>query len=121
MMMQMKKQIGALICMHSMRYNVGIMNNTTLQITIRGLDPTTKDMLVKKANQRGMSLNQYALKTLQQSAGIDDSEMRYQALKQFFSTHRIDKDDMKAFDEAIAWADKASIEKQRKEERDNSI
>jgi hypothetical protein len=104
-----------------MYYNVGIMNNTTLQITIRGLDSSTKNALMKKANEQGISLNRYALKTLQNSVGVGDSEMRYQAMKQFFSTHRISKDDMKAFDEAIAWSDKASIEKQLREERDNSI
>jgi len=109
---QLKKQIGALTCMHSMRYNVGIMNNTTLQITIRGLDPTIKEALVKRANQRGISLNQYALKALQQSAGIDDSEMRYRTMKQFLKQHHMSKGDKKAFDEAIEWSDKASIEKQ---------
>jgi hypothetical protein len=118
---QLTKQIDALTRMHSMRYNVGIMSNSATQITVRGLDPATKDALMKKANQQGVSLNRYALKTLQKSVGIDDSEKRYQALKQFFKAHHMDKNDKKAFDEAIAWSDKASLEKQRREERDNSI
>jgi hypothetical protein len=97
------------------------MSNTTLQITIRGFDSATKDALMKKAKQQGVSLNQYALKALQHSVGIDDSEKRYQAMKQFFKAHHMDKDDKKAFDEAIAWSDKTSIEKQRREERYNLI
>lgn len=47
--------------------------------------------------------------------GIDDSENRYRALKQFLNTHSMHKADKKAFDEAIAWLDKASIEKQHQE------
>jgi hypothetical protein len=97
------------------------MNNLVTQITVRGLDTATKEALVKKANQQGVSLNRYALKTLEKSVGIDDSEKRYQAMKQFFSVHHMSKGDKKAFDEAIAWSDKASLEKQRREERDNSI
>jgi hypothetical protein len=120
MLLQLNKQVEALTCMHNMHYNVGTMN-TSLQITIRGLDQTTKDALVKKAGQRGVSLNQYALRALQQSAGVDDSEARYQAMKQFFKVHHMSKGDKQAFDDAIAWSDKASLEKQRKEERDNSI
>lgn len=97
------------------------MNNTTLQLTIRGLDPKTKDALIKKANQQGLSLNRYALQALQKSAGIDDSDNRYRALKEFLNTHSMHKADKKAFDEAIAWSDKASIEKQHQEEHENRI
>jgi hypothetical protein len=121
MITQPKQHIDALTRIHSMHYNVGIMNNSTTQITVRGLDPATKDALMKKANQQGVSLNRYALKALQYSAGIDDSEKRYQALKQFFKAHHMAKGERKAFDEAIAWADKASLEKQRRDEGDNSI
>ena len=97
------------------------MNNTTLQLTIRGLDPKIKDALIKKANQQGLSLNRYALKALQNSAGIDDSEKRYRALKQFLNTHSMHNTDKKAFDEAIAWSDKTSIEKQHQEEHETRI
>jgi hypothetical protein len=97
------------------------MNNPALQITIRGLDSATKDALVKKANQQGISLNQYALKALQQNAGVDDSEKRYQEMKQFLKTHHMSKGDKRAFDEAIEWSDRTSIEKQRREEYDASI
>ncbi|HUD07408.1 MAG TPA: hypothetical protein VMR34_06005 [Candidatus Saccharimonadales bacterium] len=97
------------------------MNNTTLQLTVRGLDPVTKDALIKKANQQGLSLNRYALKTLQNSAGIEDSDSRYRSLKQFLNTHSIHKADVKAFDEAIAWSDKSSTEKQHREEHEARI
>jgi hypothetical protein len=107
--------------MHGMHYNAGIMHDSTLQLTIRGLDPKTKAALIKKANHQGLSLNRYALKALQNSAGIDDSKNRYQALKQFLDTHTVTKSDKKAFDAAVAWSDDVSLEKQRKEERDNRI
>ncbi|HUC87715.1 MAG TPA: hypothetical protein VMR95_01020 [Candidatus Binatia bacterium] len=97
------------------------MNNTTLQLTIRGLDPETKDALVKRANQQGLSLNRYALKALQNNSGINDREKRYRTLKQFLSTHSMTKTDKKAFDEAIAWSDKVSIEKQSREEHEARI
>jgi len=45
------------------------MNHPTLQLTIRGIDPKTKNALVKKASQQGLSLNQYAIKALQNSIG----------------------------------------------------
>ena len=97
------------------------MNNTTQQLTIRGLDPKTKDALVQKANQQGLSLNRYALKALRNSAGVDDSENRYKAVKLFLKSHSMSQSDKKAFDEAMAWSDKTSIEKQHKDERGNRI
>lgn len=115
------RKIGALTCMHSMRYNVGNMSKTSLQLTIRGLDPATKAALKKKASQQGVSLNKYALKALRQNAGIDDSEVRYRAMKRLLKEHHMSRGDKKAFDDAIAWADKASIEKQRREEREFGI
>ena len=104
-----------------MPYNAGIMNNTTLQLTIRGLDPKIKNALIKKANQQGLSLNRYALQILQNSAGIDDSEHNYRVLKQFLDTHSVLRTDKKTFDAAIAWSNETSIEKQHKDERDARI
>ncbi len=92
-----------------MRYCVGIMIDTTLQLTIRGLDAETKDALVKKAHAQGISLNRYALKTLRQGAGVDEREVRYQAMKQFLNAHHMSASDKKAFDEALAWSDAASM------------
>ncbi|HVA11359.1 MAG TPA: hypothetical protein VNG32_04320 [Candidatus Dormibacteraeota bacterium] len=97
------------------------MNSSTTQITVRGLDSATKKALMKKANQQGMSLNRYALKALQYSAGINDSEVRYRAMKQLLKKHHMVKGYKKTFDEAIAWSDKASLEKQRREERESGI
>jgi hypothetical protein len=102
-----------LTCRQNTLYNVGIMNNT-FQLTIRGLDPATKSALVKKANKQGLSLNRYALKALQQSVGIDDSEKRYLEMKQFLSVHKISSEDNKTFNEALSWSDKASLAKQSK-------
>jgi hypothetical protein len=113
--------VHALTSIQRMHYNVGIMNNTTRQITIRGIDPATKNALMKKAKQHGTSLNQYALKALRQSAGVDDSEVRYRAMKQFLKKHHMSRADKKAFDDAIVWLDKTSMDKQRREERESGI
>lgn len=104
-----------------MHYNAYIMNTSSSQITIRGLDPSTKSALVKKAAQKGLSLNKYTLAMLKQVAGTDTSEERYRAMKQFLSKHSMTKADKQAFDEAIAWSDKASLQKQQQDERDLSI
>lgn len=72
---------------------------------------------MKKANQQGVSLNRYALKTLQHGIGADDSDSRYRTMKQFLDVHHADTADKAAFDDAIAWSDKTSIEKQRQEEK----
>jgi hypothetical protein len=93
------------------------MSKSSLQLTIRGLDAQTKVALVKKANQQGLSLNRYALKALQRSAGLDDQEVRYQVLKQFLNEHAINQTraDKEAFDEAIKWSDETSLKKQRQD------
>lgn len=104
-----------------MLYNVGIMNNATTQLTIRGIEPEVKRVLVKKAKQQNISFNRYIVDTLRRSAGIDSSQKRYLAIKQFLDTHKMLESDKKAFDTAIAWADNASIKKQSKEKYDPSI
>lgn len=99
-----------------MRYNAGTMPDTTLQITIRGLDTETKQALVKKARQQGLSLNRYALQSLKQGAGVEPAEERYRAMKQFINERAMTAEDKLAFDEAIAWADQASLAKQKRDE-----
>lgn len=94
------------------------MTKSSFQLTIRGLDETTKTALVKKAAQQGLSLNLYALNALRQSVGVQDQELRYQALKQFLSTHKISQPDRQAIDEAIKWSDETSLKKQREDEHD---
>lgn len=106
----------ALTSMQRMQYNEAIMKNSNQQITVRGLDATTKIALINKANREGISLNRYVLKTLQQSAGLDEDEIRYQALKKFLNAHHMTKEDKKAFDEALLWADEASKRKQKRDE-----
>ena len=102
-----------------MRYNACIMNN--LQITIRGLDVDTKSTLVKKAHQKGVSLNQYALASLKQTAGIETSEERYQRVLAVIEKSHIPADEIKRINEAIEWGDQASLRKQRQDERDLGI
>jgi Pyruvate/2-oxoacid:ferredoxin oxidoreductase gamma subunit len=92
--------------------------NNNLQITIRGLDANTKSALVKKAHQKGVSLNQYALASLKQTAGIETSEERYQRMKQFLDKHHISEEDAQAINEAVEWLDKTSLEKQKRDEHD---
>lgn len=103
---------NALTCMHSIRYTAYTMQETSLQLTIRGLNKKTKQALQQKASQQGISLNKVALKALEQGAGIDQDAERYQVLKQFLNNHSMDKTDKLAFDEALAWSDKVSRAKQ---------
>jgi len=94
------------------------MNHPTLQLTIRGIDPKTKNALVKKASQQGLSLNQYAIKALQNSIGHNDHndyEHRYQTIKHFLRAHSMNKIDRETFDDAVLWSDKTSVEKQNQE------
>ena len=97
------------------------MNNNSYQLTIRGLNKDTKDALQQKARQQGVSLNKYALKTLQQGVGIDSSENRYVKLKGFLSNHSINASDKAAFDEAISWSDSTSRVKQSKDEHEDRL
>ena len=107
--------------MHCRQYNVGNMSDTSLQLTIRGLDAATKQALVKKARRQGMSLNRYALESLKQSAGVSPAEERYQRLKAFIDKHGIPADEMRNIQEAITWGKRASLDKQRRDEHDLSL
>ena len=92
------------------------MDNSNLQLTIRGLDTQTKQALVNKARQEGVSLNRYALQALKHSAGHTSTTARYKELRQFLDMHYIDHADAQAVENALVWADRASIEKQQREE-----
>lgn len=91
------------------------MKNTSLQLTIRGLDSATKEALVKKANQRGLSLNRYALNTLRQEAGLSSSEQRYRVMKDFLEANHISSEDRRLIDQAVDDLDKMSLEKQSRD------
>ena len=91
------------------------MNDSNLQLTVRGLDAQTKQALVNKAKQQGVSLNRYALQALKQSAGLSTNG-RYRELKQFLDDHHIDHADAQAVEETLAWADRTSIDKQQREQ-----
>ena len=105
-------------CRHFLHYNAGIMKDSSTQITIRGLDPETKARLTKKAAQKGLSLNKYSLAALKQAAGTETTEERYKHFVSVIDKHRIPSEDIKAAEEAIAWMDKASLKKQRRDERE---
>ena len=96
------------------------MADQTPQITVRGLDAQTKAALVKRAHQEGLSLNRYALKALQQVAGTDQAESRYQAFHLFLTKHHLDSSDKSAFDSAIRWSDTSAAKKQTREDHDIS-
>ena len=48
--------------------------NINQQITVRGVDETTKQRLVARAQQRGMSLNAYSLELLRRDAGTSETK-----------------------------------------------
>lgn len=86
------------------------MNDSSLQLTIRGLDAWTKQALVNKARQQGVSLSCYALQVLKQSAGLSGTKGRYRELKQFLDDHHIDHADAQAVEKALTWADHISVD-----------
>lgn len=61
-------------------------------------------------------VNKYVLKTLQQEVGVNMSKNRYHDLKKFLENHSMNISDKAALDDALAWADKSSKEKQSREE-----
>lgn len=91
------------------------MNDSNPRLTIRGLDIQTKQALVSNAKQQGVSLNRYALQALKHSAGLSSTAGR-EELKQFLDAHHIDRADAQAVEDALAWADRGSIEKQQHEQ-----
>jgi len=97
------------------------MQRTPLQITIRGLDANTKTALVKRARQNGVSLNQYALAALRQTAGIESSQERYNRFSTFLDKHHIPADEITRIDQAVKSGKSASLNKQKQDERDLSI
>lgn len=94
------------------------MRNPGLQVTLRGLPPQTKAALEKQAAEEGTSFNKYAIESLNHTAGTETSEERYRRMKAFISKHRIPHDEIQRIEEAIAWGDKASLEKQKRDERE---
>jgi len=48
--------------------------NTTQQLTIRGVDARTKQLLIARARQSGMSLNTYNLELLRREVGTNSTK-----------------------------------------------
>ncbi len=95
--------------------------NNTYQLTIRGIDKRTKELLKRKAAQEGVSLNKLAYKSLRQTAGTDSSEERFKNMMAVIAKYRIPHEEIVAAEEAIAWMDKASKAKQKRDLRDLSL
>jgi plasmid stability protein len=64
--------------------------NTTQQLTIRGVDEATKNTLIARARQRGMSLNAYNLELLRQDAGTTDAAGKTNGLERFIGIAPLD-------------------------------
>ena len=90
--------------------------NNALQLTIRGLDTQTKQVLIKNAKQQGVSLNRYVLYAIKRGAGISDINSRSDKLKNFLDDHHIDLADAQAVEDALNWADRTSLDKQQREQ-----
>lgn len=104
--------------MQFISYNACIMRSQSVQITVRGLDPSTKSSLGKKAAQKGLSLNKYAVTVLKQAAGTETSEERFNRFVTVIDKNRIPSEDIRSAEEAITWMDKSSKAKQKRDERE---
>lgn len=102
-----------LTCMHIQMYNACIMIQPTQQITIRGIDPATKEALVKKAKQSGVSLNRYVVTTLRRNSGMQSSVERSREMKEFISMYPVSKKEILAIKDSLAWSKHTSIGKQQ--------
>ena len=83
----------------------GIMTKT-YQLTIRGLDETTKKRLEQRAAKQGISLNKLVLTTLDEAAGAKQQAKKLN-LERYFGVMKFDA----AFDEAIADQERIDEEK----------
>ncbi len=106
--------------MQCLLYNVG-MNDSKLQLTIRGVDLRTKQELTKIASRKGVSLNSLVVKALKQTAGTNTSEDRLHLIQRTLRQHRISSHDITAGETAIAEMDAASKAKQKRDENDFSF
>ena len=97
------------------------MNDTNLQLTIRGVDSRTKQQLTKLASRKGLSLNNLVVKALKQTAGTNTTEERLQHMQETLSRHRISSGDITAAETAIAEMDTISKAKQKRDEHDLSF
>jgi hypothetical protein len=105
------------LCMH---YYACMNDPSTYQITLRGLRKNEKDAVVATAKRSGLSLNKYGVKALLSSSIESYEEIRLAEMKDFLKHHPVfkSKEEIKEFQEALAWSKRTSIEKQQREERD---
>jgi hypothetical protein len=102
--------------MQCLLYNVG-MNDSNLQITIRGIDLRTKQELTKIASRKGVSLNNVVVTALRQTAGTNTTEDRLSLIQEALLKNRINHQDIVAAETAIAEMDAASEAKQKRDEK----
>jgi coenzyme F420-reducing hydrogenase delta subunit len=97
------------------------MNDSSLQLTIRGVDLHTKRQLTKIASRKGVSLNNLVVGALQQAAGTNTTEQRLQLIRETLRQHRISSNDIATAETAIAEMDAISKAKQKSDEHDLSF
>ena len=97
------------------------MNDSNLQLTIRGIDLRTKQELTKIASRKGVSLNNLVVKALKQTAGTSTTEDRLRLIKEILRQHRISSHDIATVETAIAEMDAVSKTKQKRDENDFSF
>lgn len=115
------RHLNVLTCIQCLWYNVGTMNHSSLQLTIRGVDPRTKQQLTKIASRKGVSLNNLLVRALKQTAGTNTTAERLQLMRETLSQHRISRGDITAAETAIAAMDTISKAKQKRDEHDLSL
>jgi hypothetical protein len=97
------------------------MNDTNLQLTVRGVDLRTKQQLTKLASRKGISLNSLVVKTLKQTAGTNTNEERLNLIREILRQNRISSSDLNTAETVIADMDAVSKTKQKRDERDLSF
>ena len=92
------------------------MSNSSLQLTIRGIDPDTKAALVEEAHNKRVSVNHIVVSMLEKAFGTSSKKKdTVQEMREYWREHRIPHEDIVAAEEAIRWHKQASLEKQRRD------
>lgn len=97
------------------------MNDSTVQLTVRGVDSRTKQQLSKMAARKGVSLNNLLVKALKQTAGTNTVEERMRHFQKAIHQQQISSRDIAKAEVAIAEMDVTSKAKQQRDAHDISF
>jgi hypothetical protein len=97
------------------------MNNGNIQLTVRGIDPYTKQQLTKMTAMKGVSLDNLLVGNLRQAAGTNTAQERLELMRATLHNKKISDSDITIAEVAINDMYAVSKEKQKRDEHDFSF